>query len=661
MGNPTAQSQLGALGVATRTQGGLDWELLQVCRDTYNYSNTQYEHSINEGQEAIDFFHNRQWTQDQLDTLEERGQPAETYNVVKMLCNAILGYMDTVVSDINIEPRHMNSAATALLLNDTVSFTLDENDFERSSKRMKLDGLLTGLMVAYENVKETGATDQFGRKLYRIEISHIPSWQVRLDPLSILDDYSDARFIHYFKWLPEEKLIKLYGEKTVAEMTEYYNFLDGDKQADFDRRQTMGRFNGRYRQWDNYLTVHSVVEHKGKVWSCVWYDETLLEKKEITTKNVRFPYRVTKMSDSDRAEYYGPMREVTESQKAINQALVQIQQLVNTSKAFVEDNAVDDLDQFRELFSRVNAVIPVSDLQGIKIEDMSRDVLNQYQIIDQALTRIKAVLGINDAFLGNTFASDSGRKVQLNQASSASQLTPVVDKVNYFYKMVGTDIIGLVQQYYRGNQVLRVADPINGAHYAELNKPLEMPTDKVNPMTGEPVMTPVFAEDIDPETGEPLEDENGNIIVTPLNDPDTDIEFSEVDVKVVASRAQNAEERNQLLLETLLNGPAGQALMQMAPAKYMRILAMQTSEFGTKHSIEITKLLAELAMEIEQGQVDPRLAMFGGDAQAIIGGAMGGNNGAGGAPTRAGSMQAQPASDGPQSPSLQIPNKFGGE
>ena len=144
----------------------------------------------------------------------------------------------------------------------------------------------------------------------------------------------------------------------------------------------------------------------------------------------------------------------------------------------------------------------------------------------------------------------------------------------------------------------------------------------------------------------------------PLTDPDTTLEFSDVDIKVKVSNSHNADERNQLLMETMLNGPAGQILMQTNPGAYLRSLAMQISEFGTKHSIEMARLLMETAIGIEQGSIDPRLAMVGGDLQAIMGGAMGGNNGAGGGismPSQ-GSTAPQAGPSGPQSPTLGLPN-----
>jgi len=515
-------------------------------------------------------------------------------------------------------------------------------------------------MVCYEEVIPTGITDKYGRGINEIKLSHVPSWQVRLDPMSSLDDYSDAKTISHFKWLRKDTLVEMFGEEAIEGLTEYYNFLDGDPEADYDREYIAGREEGKYRQHDSYLIVKTIITYEGKTYSVIWNDEYVLEKVEITGNNVRFPFRITKMSSSDISEYYGPFRDVTETQKAINQALLQIQLLVNTSKAFVEDNAVEDMDEFKKLFNRINAIIPVSDLQGIRVEDMSRDIAQQYMIIDQALTRIKQVLGINDSFLGQAFASDSGRKVAMQTQSSASQMTIVTDKVSYFYKMVGTDIVDLIKQYYKAEQVFRIADPLNASHYAEINKPVQMPTGERNE-DGTLVTSLVWTEELD-EEGKPKIDEDGAIMMSPINEPDTNLAFSDIDIKIVASRGHNADERNQLLMETFVNGPAGQALMQMNPAAYLRTLAMMVSEFGTKHSLEIARLLMETAIGIEQGKIDPRLAMAGGDIQAIMGGAMGGNNGGGGSPggtmpSNGGSMPQQQS--GPQSPTLGLPQPGG--
>ncbi len=651
MATPTATGQL----PKSRTTIS---PLLEECRDAYKIANEAYENCIAEGSETIDLYHNRQYTEAQLATLQANGQPAETFNVIKMMSNSMIGYMDSVVTDINVSPRYMGEATTSLLLNDIVQFTLDRNDWDTMNKRTKLDGLLTGLMVTYEEVIDTGKLDKYARPINEIKLSHIPSWQVRIDPMSQLDDYSDAKFIHHFKWVRESELVEMFGQTKADKLTEYYNFLDGDPQADYAREYRAGEEVGRYRQHDNYLIVKTVIRYKGKVKSVIWNDEYILEDVDISANKVRFPYRITKLSDSDISEYYGPFRDITETQKAINQALLQIQLLANTSKAYVEDNAVEDIEEFKELFTRVNAVIPVTDLQGIRIEDMSKDIVTQYAIIDRALERIKSVLGINDSFLGSSFASDSGRKVAMQANAAASQMTSVVDRVQYHFKMIGEDLVKLIKQFYKAEQIFRIADPLNTEHFAHINQPIQMPTGQITP-EGEMVTSLVWTEDLKPD-GTPKRDKDGAYMMTPLNIPDTTLEFNEVDVTIEVSNTQNADERNQLLMETFVNGPAGQILMQTNPAAYLRTLAMQVSEFGTKYSLEIARLLMETALGIEQGSIDPRLAQVGGDLQAIMGASMGGNNGAGGQPggnmPPKGSTAPQGGPQGPKSPTLGLPS-----
>ena len=600
--------------------------LLQACHDYYKISVTQYEQTHIEGKEIIDMYHNRQYTQAQLIALAENGQPAETFNIIKMMTNVIIGYLDTIVTSMTVEPRYPSESVTANLVNDVVQATIADNDWTTIEKFCKIDGLLTGLMCVYEEVIPTGTKDPFGREQYRIVLEHTPSWQVRLDPQSNREDYQDARFIHHYKWVPEESVKQMFPRKW-KDMVEYYNFLESDPNAEWDRQYKEGHDVGKYKDYNNYLIVKTVVRHKGKIWSVIWHDEIILEKKEITFKKVSFPYRIMKMSKSDIAEYYGPFRDIVETQKAINQALLQIQLLVNTSKAFVEDGAVEDIEDFRELFNRVNAIIPVVSLQGIQIENMSRDIVQQYTIIDQALTRIKLILGINDSMLGTAYASDSGRKVQLQQLASAAQMTMLVDRIVGFFRFIGQDIVKFIDQYYRANQIFKIADPLNTFHYIEINKPLMQPVGPPDQLTGVPPMAPVMIPAENPETGDIEFDDNGNILMIPLNDPSSDIQFTAAEVKVRATKADNAKEANQLMLETFVNGPAGQVLLQTNPAGYLRTLAMQTSEMGTRHSVEIAKILMDTAIGIEQGQIDPRLAMVGGDVQAIMGAAMGGQSG----------------------------------
>lgn len=587
---------------------------IENLRDTFQIGYDTYLDSRKEANKVEDYYHNRQYTTEQLNELENRGAPKETFNIVKLFTRQLLGYYSTVVNTPKIKPIQYSDIDIASLLNDTTSQVLRENSFVAEGDYIKRNGLLSGLFCSYINVNETGKSDDYGRPLYKIEIEHVDPSELVLDPMSVRADYKDARYIHRFKWLSEDQVKQAFGKYRTDKLQEYWNFLNIDE-AEFEFKYGE-RFQGIYKQHDNYLIVHSIMEDdKGDTYSVYWCGDTILTKKKITYKKVKFPYRVVKLNDSNQAEYYGIFRDVMASQDAINQAVIQVQKMANTNKAFVQNGAVEDLDDFTRRFNRVNAVIPVDNLAGIKIENLSGEIQQQYIIIDKAFDRIQRILGINDSFLGMAYASDSGRKVKLQQNASMVALRYITTKMEMFYRMVGWDVVHLIQQYYTANQVLRIADETVGDRWIEINKPLQLP----NPMTGQPSV--VYDEDLDPASGEPRTDKDGNIILVPLNDSRTDITFADVDLEMDTNSYNDEDEKNQLMLETMLSGAVGNALMTVNPGGYFKAASLSVRSVKSKYSPDISQILEQTAQMLQpQPQQQENLGMASQQMEGPAGG-----------------------------------------
>lgn len=585
---------------------------IETLKDSFQLGHDSFEESRKEALKVMDLYHNRHYTDAQLAILNTRGQPAETFNVIKMFGRMLLGYYSTVINTIKVNPAQFDDIQTAAILHDLVNQTFRVNNFVSEGDKIKLDCILTGLMCSYVNVSKTGETDEFGRPKYKIEINHIPAMEIVMDPMSRLDDYSDARYIHRFKWMAKEQVIKQFGKEKTAKLQEYDNHINIDE-AEFEYTYNI-KFQGRYRQYENYLVVHTIItDDKDKTWSIFWSGDYILSKKEITYKEVKNPYRVQKLNTSNKVEHYGIFREVIETQNAMNQALIKIQTMVNTQKAFVETTAVDNIANFTNQFNRVNAVIPVKNLAGIKIENLTREVLDQYTIIDKALDRIQRVLGINDSFLGMAYASDSGTKVKLQQNASVVALRYVTSKVESFYRLLGWDIMNLIKQYYTAHDVLRIADTYEGQKWIEINQPLMIPTGNINPQTGQPEMRPVYEEVLDPETQEPIVSEDGSIVMAPIPTRGTEIAFTKADIEVDTVAYNDEDERNQVMIEQFLNGPIGNMLSQINPVGYFKASELSIRNIKSKYSMEIGAILNETAQmlggnpqmqqQMQQGQV----------------------------------------------------------
>jgi hypothetical protein len=575
---------------------------LATIRDTFKISYDVYMESRVEAQEVVDMFHNRQYTQSQLSELANRGQPAETFNVIKLFGRLLLGYYSTVVNTVRVNPVQISDIITSSLLNDIVAYVMRTNHMETEGDKIKLDGLLTGVMACYIDVEDTASKDKFGRVIRKVNITHVPWAELCLDPLSKLEDYSDARFTHRWKWISEEALRSLFKNKKEAidRLQAYQNHLDIDE-AEFERNFGV-LFEGYFKRYNNYCLVNTIItDDDNRVWSIYWCGEEELSREEVTFKEVKNPYRVHKVHTSDRAEHYGIFREVLESQKAINQAILKIQLMVNTQKAFVEDGGVENIEEFKTQFNRVNAIIPVKKLAKIKVENLISEVRDQYTIIDKAFDRIQRVLGVNDSFLGMAFASDSGRKVKLQQNATTMSLRYITVRFEQFYRLLGWDIVNLVKQYYTATQALRITDESVGERWVAINQPMRMWNGQFDAQ-GQPVMEMVWEEVMDPATGKPIKDENGNLVIAPIPTQETEIAFTDVDIDIDSAQYNDEDEKNQLMLETVLQGNIGSMLSQANPPGFFKAASLTIKSMKTKYSIDISEILDQTAQAIMQGQ-----------------------------------------------------------
>jgi len=97
---------------------------IETLRDSFKISYEALEDSRKEAMMVMDLYHNRQYTDAQLSILETRGQPKETFNIVKMFGRMLLGYYSTIVNEVIITPKKEDQIINASILNDLVSYTL---------------------------------------------------------------------------------------------------------------------------------------------------------------------------------------------------------------------------------------------------------------------------------------------------------------------------------------------------------------------------------------------------------------------------------------------------------------------------------------------------------------------------------------------------------
>ena len=222
---------------------------LETLQESFWMGYDAYWESKQEAIEVWNMYHNRQWEETAAALLKNRGQPLETFNVIKLFARMLVGYYSTTINNIVADPVQTSDVDTASLLSDTIRHIFDDNDMDTEGDKIKLSGIISGLMVTEQNPVKTNATDRFGRPIYRINIEHVPEYEIVLDQMSTREDYEDARFLHRFRWLPEESVVKMFGRDKADKLVSYYNYLNVDE-ADYWYNKD-DYWYGRYRVFDS--------------------------------------------------------------------------------------------------------------------------------------------------------------------------------------------------------------------------------------------------------------------------------------------------------------------------------------------------------------------------------------------------------------------------
>ena len=567
-------------------------KLLEKAREYFEYATNWHSECREEAKEIIAFNHNQHYTIKQLNTLVNRKQPAETFNIIKSYKRVISGYLASTISNINVKPVGIEDINIASVGQDIVQYTLRISKFDRMKTRLIDDLFLAGLCAFEIRVEDTGKKDEFGTKDVQIKLRYLPWDEVIPDPKSREEDYSDARYIHKYRWISAQDIDDTWPGKS-EEINKSVGFIGIDN-PDSGKAY-------KYKMNDSYLVITSYLKEDGKIWELVWSGDTLLEKTEVTHLQ-KFPIMPIYL-ERDEKGFYGIFREVLESQKAINQALIQIQLLANVNKVYINKTAVDSVEEFTKVFNRVNAIIPMKDIHGVKIDNLNGDVIAQYTIIDRSLQRIKTILNLNDSFLGMMGSSASGRQIKLQQNMTASALNYITSNIEYMYECIGINILDFAKLFYRAYKMIRIADQRSGDRFIELNKPFLMPNEE----TGK---EEIVIKDI-------TYDDHGNATIIPWIEKETQIEFLEYDIEITTANYNETDDIEKLQLDQLLSGQAGNFLMNTDPASYGKVVALSMRAMKTRNSEYIADIFEQVANKLAGAETrDPRDANGGADVGA---------------------------------------------
>jgi len=591
LSDPSAQK--GAVGYKGHHKIEFKADLRELIRIA-NLSKDTLKTARDEAAELWEFYDGKHFTDAQCKLLFSRGSPAEYKNIIMEIANAIQGYFLKVQNTAILKPRGQADSHRVMAHQSHIEYVKSISDFDDIQGQIILESLLSGLCATEYVVAPTGKKDEFGTPINEIKVVYVPSKQVMIDPYSVLPDYSDALFIHRWRWVGQRWIRGMFGSDKLQQLEARHIAVEGFD-SEFD--DVIGLKNDSWYDNDRFFIMETQYRREDNTIERIFWHDNIILSREVLPTNT-FTYRVVKYKvDSKTEEYYGEFRNIKENQKALNQAIISFQGLMNGFRVIAQEGtfATDkEKMRFQNAMFTANQVAFVQNLNGVMIHNLQPQAQLQAQkILDTEASMFK-VLGLNPAFLGFSDASSSGRKVSLQQNAAINSLTRLFNHLEKWHKYIMLDIIHFTTIYKNAYEVVTLTDEYNAQYQIEFNAPL---IEKVE--LGSEVW-------YIPKT---YTDKNGNI--RRKNDPRTDLSEIEVDIEVHTSDMNGSDSIDAVMLDNLINGVAGQSLMNAQPAAYFYIIGLKIKNLKTKNSEQVAQIYFNIAQQLGfvAPTVDPRQVM----------------------------------------------------
>jgi hypothetical protein len=467
---------------------------LAKARRRFRAYETNKKREQQEQRESRRYFHSRQWTDADLEIFKKRRQPVVTDNRIQSKINFVVGMEQRQRRDPKAYPRGDQDGNGAALATMALRFVCDQNHWESLASDVFLDGLMTGIGLAWVGVKH-------GKDGLDPQLKHCQADRFFYDPRSNKNDFSDARYMGVHLWMDVDELAEEHPDK--AEAIEGMMDKDGGLSliSDADREEQWGDFERRrVRVVEMYekRPLRSVVGGYG--WFYLKFTgSTLLDSMwspyldEEGTPDC--PYIAWSPNVDERGDRYGMVRLLRPMQDEINHRRSKLLHRVNVNRIHLQQGLVDDETDVREQLARPDGIVKHNGVWGknIGIIDQSFEAKGEADLLLMAQSSLEN-LGPNVGLIGKGggVADQSGRAIMAQKDSGSIELSPIFDRLRDWKLRCYRKMWGRVKSAWTNERWIRVTEHDDAPQAIGINQ------HQIDPMTGQIQSSNVIAEiDVD--------------------------------------------------------------------------------------------------------------------------------------------------------------------
>lgn len=435
----------------------------------FNQSADTTRNARKEAQIYRDYYDNKQWSDEEIEILRKRGQPAITDNRIKDKVDYTLGLERKLRTDPKAQPRTPDDELGADAATSALRYVSECNHFVQTKSAVFKNMAIEGFGGA-EVIVDNGTYAKTENK--KVLIRYIRWDRLYADGHSLAEDFSDARFMGIVKWmdLDEAKAtytkigdaFDLFTSQSFTQPTETYD----DRPRWFDRgRKRVQILEHYYKQADTWYRV---------VFSRVGIIEGPAESAYVDSETGKkeCPLILQSMYVDKDGNRYGIVKRYKDLQDEINKRRSKSLHLLSVNQATAEKGAVDDIEAARKELARPDGFVEYTPGMKLEIRENVDLAEGQFKLLQEAQMALSAT-GPNEALLGQS-GDISGRAKQLDQQGGIISLGIQGDNIRYWQKRVMMAAYNRMRQFWTSEQYIRITEgentkfmPVNSKYPAQ--------------------------------------------------------------------------------------------------------------------------------------------------------------------------------------------------
>lgn len=406
--------------------------------------------ALKEYQEAKAYYHGHQLSELERAKLEARGQVPIYENIYKMICDKILGYKLQSMQEIRVSGKQEQDKPVAEVINDLLKVFNSQKEYEKEIYKRDFE-LLMGQSIVELWVEQ----DRAGNK--HITLKTLPNESFLIDAYSVDKFALDATRFHKKQNISYTEAKILLGEGVEIfigsnDIADQRVFIIESWVKEYDESAPE-----KY-SWNRYL----------------WHPQGGIYKKEIKPfKNNAHPFVIAKYQIDEKSNFYGIFRDIKPIQDYINFAEMKMGNMLATTKALYELDAVDDIADFTDNITKDNAVVGVRSgaLKENKIQFIQHhaDINALSQKTEQKRQMAKILSGLNDEALALASNRQSGVAIAQRRETGLLGLQYFVNTADNAERLLYEKVIDLITHYFTKAQVFRISEKKKADRYFSIN------------------------------------------------------------------------------------------------------------------------------------------------------------------------------------------------